>query len=339
MKSAFVWTLSLAFLCCGCTAEAPETYITGEVLERHLDENGDLTSFVMREDGGEEHTFLISEETDIITSLDDDVMVHAFQHKDPGAVRATVRYELRDAHTACPALRVDLSETYDGETDYLADNTPVKLWHRGHHTYYRLENGIALLHTFHWMPFQAYEIPMLQEQYEISEDAAKAVLAYFEHTGMGCSVPAELEIAYEDYLQTAEPAAFFTRSFHQESQIISASAQVLYTQTLLEISVSDNDHRRESVGNAFDIQTGAPIPMEGVFSCPKEEIGARLLALADVDEPLRTEMEQAFSPEQILMQKDGLEIHFSEESLQHADTFLPYTDAVKTLLYDWAIPE
>ena len=67
MKRALVWTLSLAFLGCGCAAGTQEKYITGEVLERHLDENGDLTSFVMREDGGEERTFLVSEETNIIT--------------------------------------------------------------------------------------------------------------------------------------------------------------------------------------------------------------------------------------------------------------------------------
>lgn len=344
MKRALVWTLSLAFLGCGCAAGTQEKYITGEVLERHLDENGDLTSFVMREDGGEERTFLVSEETNIITSLDDDVIVHAFKHKDPGTVHAAVQYqEEKSESSAYPALLVDIQEIYDGETTHLADNKPVNLWYRENHIYYRLENGVALLHISNELPFKTYNTPMLQEQYPISEDAAKAILAYFEKTGMRCSIPEELEKAYADYLQTTEPTDFLTHTFLQRTSVDSASQRVLYTDTCLEFYIDDDHNPYTYFGNAFDLQTGAPIPMEELFTCPPEEIGKRLLALSDVNDILKKEMEQSFSPEQIMMYDDHLEIRFPEGSLEHAATeqqvSLSYTDEVKALLQDWAIPD
>ena len=82
-------------------------------------------------------------------------MVHVFKHKDPGTVHAAVQYqEEKSESSVYPALLVDIQEIYDGETTHLADNTPVNLWYRENHIYYRLENGVALLHISNELPFK-----------------------------------------------------------------------------------------------------------------------------------------------------------------------------------------
>lgn len=93
----------------------------------------------------------------------------------------------------------------------------------------------------------------------------------------------------------------------------------------------------------MDRETEIPIPTAKLFTCPAEEIGTRLLALADLSDAERAAMESAFQLEYVIFVGDSIRIKFPENSLsaypEGRIVAIEDTEGIHALLHDWAIPD
>jgi len=93
----------------------------------------------------------------------------------------------------------------------------------------------------------------------------------------------------------------------------------------------------------FRSDTKTIIPTAELFTCPEDEIGTRLLALADLSDANRAAMESAFQLEYVIFLGDSIRIKFPENSLStQPEAYVVYledTESVHALLHDWAIPK
>lgn len=324
MKRLIVLLLFGLLALSGC---GREMWLKGEVIGRETDENGNLTAIITETESHGIVRFLLTEDT-VVDQLNGDITVEDFLGND--AVYPVVSV-YADANTKTfgsyegeeipgyTALLIHLEGGYKSNTKVLADGTPLHIVEKEGENRYELEDGTLLL-TESQSTASVLQKLKLEPLYDLSE---------------------LLEQAYATYKETENPSDFYPYAVSQTTSLTASNEKLYYLETEVRLSTDINNTTSNSVRLAVDRETEIPIPTAKLFTCPAEEIGTRLLALADLSDASRAAMESAFRLEYVIFVGDSIRIKFPENSLSTQPegyvVYLEDTEGVHALLRDWAI--
>ena len=304
-----------------------EMWLKGEVIGRETDENGNLTAIVTETESHGTVRFLFAEDT-VVDQLNGEITVEDFLTND--AVYPVVSV-YADANTKTfgsyegeeipgyTVLLIHLEGGYKSNTKVLADGTTLHIVEKEGENRYELEDGTLLL-TESQSTASVLQKLKLEPLYDLSE---------------------LLEQAYGSYKETENPSDFYPYAVSQTTSLTASNEKLYYLETEVRLSTDINNTTSNSVGLAVDRETEIPIPTAKLFTCPENEIGTRLLALADLSDAERAAMESAFQLENVIFVGDSIRIKFPENSLSTQSegyvVYLEDTEGVHALLRDWAI--
>lgn len=306
-----------------------EMWLKGEVIGRETDENGNLTAIVTETESHGTVRFLFTEDT-VVDQLNGEITVEDFLTND--AVYPVVSV-YADANTKTfgsyegeeipgyTVLLIHLEGGYKTNTKVLADGTTLHIVEKEGENQYELEDGTLLLTESHSTASVLQKLK-LEPLYDLSE---------------------LLEQAYAAYKETENSDDFYPYAVSQTTSLTASNEKLYYLETEVRLSTDINNTTSNSVGLAVDRETEIPIPTAELFTCPENEIGTNLLALADLSDADRAAMESAFRLEYVIFVGDFIRIKFSENSLSTQPegyaVYLEDTESVHALLRDWAIPK
>ena len=120
-----------------------------------------------------------------------------------------------------------------------------------------------------------------------------------------------LEQAYAAYKETENSDDFYPYAVSQTTSLTASNEKLYYLETEVRLSTDINNTTSNSVGLAVDRETEIPIPTAKLFTCPENEIGTNLLALADLSDADRAAMESAFQLENVIFVGDSCLLYTS----------------------------
>lgn len=326
MKRLIVLLLFGLLALSGC---GREMWLKGEVIGRETDENSNLTAIVTETESHGIVRFFLTEDT-VVDQLNGEITVEDFLEND--AVYPAVSV-YADANTKTfgsyegeeipgyTASIIHLEGGYKVNTKVLADGTTLHIVEKEGENRYELEDGTLLL-------TESQSTASVLQKLELSPlyDLSKL-----------------LEQAYAAYKETENPGDFYPYAVSQTTSLTASNEELYYLETEVRLSTDINNTTSNSVGLAVDRETEIPIPTAELFTCPENEIGTRLLALADLSDADRAAMESAFRLDYVIFIGDSIRIKFPENSLSTQPegyvVYLEDTESVHALLQDWAIPK
>ena len=326
MKRLIVLLLFGLLALSGC---GREMWLKGKVIGRETDKNSNLTAIVTETESHGIVRFLLTEDT-VVDQLNGEITVEDFLGND--AVYPAVSV-YADANTKTfgsyegeeipgyTASIIHLEGGYKVNTKVLADGTTLHIVEKEGENRYELEDGTLLL-------TESQSTASVLQKLELSPlyDLSKL-----------------LEQAYAAYKETENPGDFYPYAVSQTTSLTASNEELYYLETEVRLSTDINNTTSNSVGLAVDRETEIPIPTTELFTCPENEIGTRLLALADLSDANRAAMESSFQLDYVIFIGDCIRIKFPENSLSTQPegyvVYLEDTESVHALLQDWAIPK
>lgn len=227
-----------------------------------------------------------------------------------------------------------------------SDGKSADLWRTvyGGSNIYKLSDGTTLLTIEDPAgPDNVYIAGRAESFDDLSESAQQAVSAFFEEQGLLYDTQAELENAYAEYLTCIGSGT----EYHDRyiTQIITPTASndhMMYFLTSVTLPVNGQTSQEIRLGTAFDRKTGKALSNWDLFTLPEAEARQWLLDAFHVDSALRTEMEAALKPENMILFPENLEVTFPQGSLPSQkyryDISLTYHE-LKAVLQPWVIPD
>lgn len=328
--------LALVLLLAGCGLSETELY--GEVMQAQV-EGGRLSGFVLRTEEGEDVTVSLSENTQILSWIDQ-VDEETFLAGEAEDTEVTVT-GLRDgAGYIAGEIEIIGARREQGIT--LSDGTAVEIWDTAFfYTNYILPDGTELLWENRPSGPQNVHVGGVEGFDQLSAPAREAVASYYAEQGLLYNVEEVLERAYADYRDGGED---FSAYLVEQSVSPSASNErLMYFTTTVFCSIDSGTAEETSLPAVFDRETGEKLDIWSLFAVPEAEARAALLdKMADGSDVPRTELEAAFRPEYIRFYSSGLDVTFPRGTLPSQE----YTtggsfdyEELDGLLQPWAIPE
>ena len=349
MKKQLFLLISLA-LCLMLSACGGKDSIYGEVVE------ATPTALILETSEGKRTAVLLEEETHVwgMEEIDGDaykaaphtdVQVSFFPEERAGSVAAADGTQVK-------AYRTDhyiwIEAYLVPEAAVLSDGTVLDAWKTDSFgTTYQTKDGIELLQEDAPNGPENHYVGNLESFDDLSEAAKLHVTTFYEKRGKLYDLQAELERAWTAY--QADPTAFSSFWVSQDSSPAASSEKVFYFRTDLTRTVSGNIVQTTTLCDAFDRETGANIPLADLFVCPEEELGKKLLDLAEkggtgpADPVVKGEMEAAFRMEFLSFTQDDLCLYFPQGTLPSQEgnylVTVKFTEDCKALLQPWAVPQ
>lgn len=307
-----------------------EMWLKGEVIGRETDENGNLTAIVTETETHGIVRFLLTEDT-VVDQLNGEITVEDFWENEDiypivsvyadANTKTFAPYEGEEGTLTYTAILIHLEGSYETSTTTLIDGTTLVVRKSEKEKRYELEDGTLLL-------TESVSIdPVLQNA------EWKPLYNIYEL----------LEQAYATYKETENPVDFDPFSVSQTTSMTAANEKVQYFETEFWLYTGKNHTTSDFASLAMDRDTKTIIPTAELFTCPADEIGSRLLALADLSDADRAAMESAFQLEYVIFMGDSIQIKFPENSLPTQPeahvVYLEDTEGVHALLQDWAVPK
>ena len=336
MKRIWWLALALVLLLTGCGLGETELY--GEVMQARV-EGGHLSGFVLRTEEGEDVTVSLSENTQILSWIDE-VDEEAFLAGEAENIQVTVA-ALRDGE-GYRAREITLrSLLVREEMLTLSDGTEVEVWINGGDNSYRLSDGTELLREIKPSGPQNVHVGGVEGFDQLSAPAREAVASYYAEQGLLYDVEEVLERAYADYRDGGED---FSAYLVEQSVSPSASNErLMYFTTTVFCSIDSGTAEETSLPAAFDRETGEKLDIWSLFAVPEKEARAALVdKMAEGGYIPRAELEAALRPEYITFRTGGLNLTFPKGTLpsQEYTTGGSFDYAeLDGLLQPWAIPE
>ena len=336
MRRMFWLALALVLLLAGCGLGETELY--GEVMQAQV-EGGRLSGFVLRTEEGEDVTVSLSENTQILSWIDE-VDEEAFLAGEAENIQVTVT-ALRDGE-GYRAREITLRSLLVWEEMLtLSDGTEVEVWINGGDNSYRLSDGTELLRENRPSGPQNVHVGGVEGFDQLSAPAREAVASYYAEQGLLYNVEEVLERAYAEYKDGGED---FSAYLVEQSVSPSASNErLMYFTTTVFCSIDSGTAEETSLPAVFDRETGEKLDIWSLFAVPEEEARAALVdKMAEGGYIPRAELEAALRPEYIIFRTDRLNLTFPKGTLPSQE----YTtggsfdyEELDGLLQPWAIPE
>lgn len=355
--------LLLSVLLTGCTTITKQyAQAEGRVLQMETDESGRLTSFVVADDSGKEFGFRMTGSShvrgpwaedprwdantvkeDFLAGRLERVRVSVFS---AGSSKETLIGSEGKALKTYEVDQVLLEALPSGETVTLTDGTEVERWDEDgyYEQLYLLPDGTRLLKAKSVTPLAntffsdaSIDLSVLDSQ------ALEAIQAYLNDRPPLYDINVCLEEAYADYI--ADPKRFTQPHFlSQETSPIARSEKVIYFST--EVHANDYVNHWQSIGDAFDLATGAHLNNADLFTVSMEALPGLLLEQAKIyDEDTRREIIAAFTPEGLCFYPQSLQIFFPHGTVPSREGKGTYglvsyyeENGLADLLHPWALP-
>ena len=302
--------------------------IQGVVVEIRAGEDGNLTSFVLEQDGKRtgvlltENTLawpregvfgqsyekmyqIFQEELQIDTEVS--AWCNPFPTKLKTAAGRITAYRAKSAYIVGNLKRNALTLRDGTAVDILSSDS-------GFQWTYRLPDGTELLRARAPFDDPVNACVNGDEAFgTLSDKARKKILAYFAEQKPLYDEWEELEKCYAEWKKLGED---YSVGYIQQNVWLTAyNGQVLYFKTLAALPGGGNAD--VSLGAAFDRESGEKLDFRRVFAVSEEEVCRRLPELAGwIDgENLRAEMAEVLKPEWIVFSEEGLTVQFPAGSL------------------------
>ena len=335
-------------LCLMLSACGNSNSIYGEVVE------ATPTTLILDTGDGERVAVLLEEST-LIWGMEDiidsdtykaaphtGVRVYFFPDSRASSVTAADGAQVKAYHTGSH-IRIDACLLPDAAA--LSDGTPLGVWKGLYGLTYQTRDGVDLLREETPFGPENLIVGRLERFDDLPETVKTQIIEFYENQGALYDLQSELEQAHAAY--QADPKTFTPFFVKQTSALAASGVQVLYFITDLTRTVHGNVGQTITICNAFDRNTGNAIPLTDLFVCPEEDLGKKLLDLAEKNgscpaDPVKGEMEAAFRTEYLNFSPDSLWIEFPRGSLPSQETAynvsVPLNDECKALLHPWAVP-
>lgn len=330
-----------------------EKTISGEVVEVSVDAAAGGESYVIRTEDSEDIGVIMEQDAYIVPWLEE-FDEDAFKTGEQTGVivtatckrsRTTLTTKDGKEITAYPAMRVSINGLLSRNALSLSDGTSVNVV-KQHMlgTKYQLPDGTELLLEQTAFGPDRVHVAGIESFDHLSEPAKAAILSFYEDQGLLYDVQDELENAYAAYLTSGSDDQFDSHLVGQEVSPSASTDRVMYFRTVVTHPIDGNHIYEETLGAAFDRETGEHIDNFDLFVCSEQEILPNLLDLAGVTEPeLRKEMEAAFTPECIVFSPNNMELSFHQGTLPSQEhsfwVAVDYDERLCGILYDWAVPQ
>lgn len=332
---------------CLLSASSSQKKLSGKIIETSINEEIGVVSFVVQADTGKDIGIILTNETAVF-SFEDGITVDEFKAGSFTCVIVSVEYE-NSRHslttkynheiTSYTAKAIQITGFLTDETVTLPDETNIDIWKYSYDSVYTLQNGAELLRIrkppLYVVGNESFD--------DLGENAQSNILKFYENQVLLYDVQAELEKAYNGYLE--KKGAEINSYIIQEDIVLTTSSEaVVYFSTTLRLPIDSNHGYEYRIGTAFDRKTGEVINNWDLFSCSSEEAKQKILDIAGVtDLILRKEMEKAFKPENIILFPDNLEVCFQQGALPSQENsymlLLDYDNGLSEILNEWAIPK
>lgn len=331
--------------------------VYGLVTEIQTDEAGNLTAFVV-EDEGERTGVLLAEKTALWPrgsgSWTQEELRQAFQADFRVDVLADAWcYPRREKLTTADggevraywATNVQIDGELRREALTLRDGTPVDVleWDAWAGRIYRLADGTELLQVSEPSGPENSYVATLESFDDLSEMAKEKVRRWYEDRGALYDEEEELERSYAAYRELG--VEFDGDLIQQETSPASSSETVMYFLTSL-LRPQENGQRTSyelQLGEAFDRETGEKFSNWDLFAVPEAEVRRRLPELCGwvEDEALRKAMETALEADWIVFFPEHLSVSFPPGTLPGEEysqiISVDYQDIPEGFLQPWAI--
>lgn len=322
------------------------------MIETGIEEGAGVVSLVIHTDADKELGVLITDETHIFSFVDG-VTKEKFRTGSFAEIAVSVEYEnsrgsltTKDGReiTAYYAKTVEITGSLTSETATLSDGADVDIWSGSSYVAYMLRNGTELLRVRNLSGPDRVHVGGIESFDMLGEEAQSNILKFYESQGLLYDIDAELQEAYDEYLEQEDKSEFTSHFISQDIVPTASNEQMIYFLTTVSLPISHNHYYEYHIGAAFDRKTGEVIDNWDLFSCSPEEAKQKMLDIASVtDSVLRKEMEMAFQPESIILFQDNLEVSFTQGMLpSQENTYmlgLDYDDKLAEILNKWAFPK
>ena len=233
-----------------------------------------------------------------------------------------------------------------GRKAVLSDGTKLSVWKNSEGEQYFLPDGQQLL---------LVEYPVLPDGvaglfFDLNPVVQQRILDYCDKQGLLYDLAEELEKAYSIYTgrQREQTYSFHPRTVSQRSEISAVASRVVYCDTSVQVPGDASYGDGFSRCAAFDRETGEPISLLELFSCPVEEAVGRLLdiiqeqdtAFADRRDAAERELSPENLPDCLAIYEDGITLAFpiGKDGEYGIKLYFDSCPSLTALLKDWAVP-
>ena len=224
----------------------------------------------------------------------------------------------------------------------LEDGATVSTWQfpNDHKLLYLLDDGTELVATAISVP-DAGMVMDGEPSNQLSPAVQNSINAFYAQGSEEYSVQEYLEKAYAEYTAQEDRSGFRCYYIQQSTSISGMNAGIVYCTTSFLLPIDQEEHEQYDITRAFDRETGALIEGWDLFYGTKDEIVSALLFPSSdcgTDPDAFASLSAEFKPEYVRFDPDQYVITFPKHTGQNFTMTSPYTEKVRSVLHEWAIP-
>lgn len=215
---------------------------------------------------------------------------------------------------------------------------------------YRLENGVELLAVSEIRGPENIFTGYTESLQDLSQAAQDQIIEFYRQQGALYSVEDYLEKAYTEYIDSTADSTFQCYYIEQTTAPDGSNDTLIYFVTTALLPLGQDEYDSISLTHAFDRQTGDLINGWDLYCAPEDEVKSALLQNYSTDAKTMAAIYNVFCPEYVRLHAEGYEVIFSSAALNDMDKSQAelhqaiqiagnYTDAVLSVLNNWAIPK
>ena len=362
MKKLIFLLIVCILLLCGCGRDTKT--LSGWVEDYIYTENSTYPVIVIRDYNNKQYGIAVDENTFMYSWIDTEEaeqMVEKLKNGTAEDVKVLAHYRggfhnTKTEEGNIKTVKATITSVYSvitREAYALKDGTLLDMADDGYSKTYLLADGTELMRVnYPTGPENVYS-GVYYSFDSFTEEAQKKVAEYYDDRGLLYDETKILEQAYIHY--SSNPSDFHTYLLERSVSPAAGNEKIISFLTSVTIPLENGRNGQEiRLGEIFDIKTGEHISGYDIFNCDAEKAVDILIdaAFGDAasyysestngDIRLKEQMKQNMKPEYIILWNENLEIAFPAGTLEGQEhcflVGIDYTDEIKAIIHDWAIP-
>lgn len=329
----------------------PLQQVTGRIVETRVDNGTGTVSYLVYTSQGDTVELLVDVNTLVISNLsaytdqdfrDGKITDALYISAELGSPKDSISHQAGEDIPLYTAQLVEMIAYRKPESVFLKDGTEVEVWQGNPSVLYALPGGAELLWENYYLPDLQSLVPP-GDLVDIPQDVEEKILAHYQKQGLLYDPKAELEQAYQEYLQWNDSSPFPIRNITQSIRLSAYSSKLLYFLTTASCYTEGQPDWDIQVSAAFHRSSGEAIAYRDLFTCTPETLIQTIMDAAHItDSAQREEMERTFDPEHLCFSKYAIIVDYPEGTLSQPSTshtfHFDYDESILDLMYPWAVP-